>query len=643
MQYRPDIDALRAVAVIPVILFHLGVSSIEGGYVGVDVFFVISGYLITSVILGKGEQFSILDFYKMRARRILPALFLVVLVTMLVAAFVMLPVDFKRLSQSAVAVALFSSNILFWIQSGYFDTASHLKPLLHTWSLGVEEQFYIVFPVVMLLLQRLRATKCVILSVLSVLAVLSFTLSVLFPGYERGDSFYLPHFRAWELLLGAVLALASPKVPRRPILRECLALTGCVLILVPVFVYTVETPFPGWNALYPCVGAALIIYANPEGAFLVGRILRNPIPVFVGKLSYSLYLWHWPVIVLYQYYKIGRVTGTEQIGLLVVIFLLSYLSWKYAETPVRRGGFSTRTIFAGSGAVSAAVIAIGFAGHVENGFPQRFARSMVQLEERDAYNPRTCFLEMKQTFGDWNPERCTFPAQGEERGPKVLLWGDSHAAHLVPGLLELQRETRFTLIEAAFAGCPPIVGYEENDNPNCRTFNDGIADFIKTERPDVVMLSARWNAFRDPYFLERILEETIEAVRRENVVPIVVGDSPSFAAPVPDIAFMLEQRGLPPDRYTPSDSFRADEAIERLSMRMGFAYFPTRSELCPDSSCLLSKDHSLLYWDQSHLTAFGSIYLLKNMTEFFHRHLPAGDVAEGGQSIIEKTNSRHRY
>jgi hypothetical protein len=122
-----------------------------------------------------------------------------------------------------------------------------------------------------------------------------------------------------------------------------------------------------------------------------------------------------------------------------------------------------------------------------------------------------------------------------------------------------------------------------------------------------------------------------------------VGDSPSFAAPVPDIAFMLEQRGLPPDRYTPSDSFRADEAIERLSMRMGFAYFPTRSELCPDSSCLLSKDHSLLYWDQSHLTAFGSIYLLKNMTEFFHRHLPAGDVAEGGQSIIEKTNSRHRY
>ncbi|HEU0299578.1 MAG TPA: acyltransferase family protein [Longimicrobium sp.] len=614
--YRPDIDALRTIAVVPVILFHLGAGGFEGGYVGVDVFFVISGFLITGIILDAGPDFTLPQFYRMRARRILPALFVMVAAVLAAAAFIMLPADFRGLCQSAVAVATYTSNFYFWLRSGYFDAASHSRPLLHTWSLGVEEQFYILFPLLMMLLRPPRASRRTALAVLGALAALSFALSVLLPGYQRGDSFYLPHFRGWELLIGALLACAAPSAPRSETRREALAWIGVGMIAYAVLTFDRGTAFPGVNALYPCLGAALVIHARPGGRLPMGRLLHHRAVVFAGLISYSLYLWHWPVIVLYRYYHFREPDAAAGVALVAATFVLAVLSWRFVEMPVRRSSWSTRTLFTRAAAVSAGLVTVGLAGHLAGGFPQRFGQPAPQPDHRAAYNPGTCFLQKKQAAGHWRAARCTFAPPGAGTGPRVLLWGDSHAAHLTPGLLSIQAERPFVLTEAAFAGCPPLAGYGERENPRCRPFNDAVLAYVTRERPDIVLLSARWNAFRDPRVLQGHLEETIRLLQARGVRPVLIGESPSFAAPAPDIAYILQRRGRSPESFAPSGSFRVDEAMERLSRRLGVDYLSPRRRLCWETTCRLQVDGRLLYWDESHFTAFGSRYVALALSGF---------------------------
>lgn len=615
-RYRPDIDALRTVAVVPVILFHLDARGFEGGFVGVDVFFVISGFLITGVILNAGDKFTLLQFYKMRARRILPALFVMVAAVLAAAAFILFPADYKRLCQSVVAVVVYASNVYFWQQSGYFDAASHSKPLLHTWSLGVEEQFYICFPLLLLLLRATRASRRTALAVLGALAALSFALSVLLPGYDRGDSFYLPQFRAWELLMGAILAYAAPPAPRGEAVREALAWTGLGLIGYAVLAFDGGTPFPGVNALYPCLGAALIIYAQAGDRLPMGRLLHNRAVVFIGLISYSLYLWHWPIIVLYRYHHLAPPGMAARLAILAATFAMAVLSWRFVEMPVRRSNWSTRTLFTWSAVASASLGAAGLAGHLSDGFPGRLGRPAPQGNHRAAYNSGICFLQKKQEAGQWQAARCTFsPAEGEP-GPRVLLWGDSHAAHLTPGLRALQREQPFVLTEAAFAGCPPLAGYDKRENPGCRPFNDAVLAHVARQKPDIVLVSARWNALEDLRVLQRHLEETIRLLRAQGVKPVLIGESPSFAAPAPDIVYMLQRRGRPSDVFAPSESFRADEAIERLARKQGVAYLSPRRRLCREDGCRLHVDGRLLYWDVSHFTEFGSGYVARDLSGF---------------------------
>ena len=533
-RYRPDIDALRAVAVVPVILFHLDVGGFAGGFVGVDVFFVISGFLITGVILDAGDNFTLQQFYNRRARRILPALFVMVAAVLAVAALIMLPADYRRLCRSAVAVVAYVSNVYFWQQSGHFDTASHSRPLLHTWSLGVEEQFYICFPLLLVLLRATRASRRKVLVVLAALAALSFALSVLLPGYDRGDSFYLPQFRAWELLMGAILACAAPSAPRSEAVREALAWTGIGLIGYAVLAFDGGTPFPGASALYPCVGAALIIHARAGGRLPMGRLLHNRAVVFIGLISYSLYLWHWPIIVLYRYYHLAQPGMAARLGIVAATFGLAVLSWRFVEMPVRRSSWGTRTIFTWSAAASAGLVAVSLAGHQTGGLQRRGGPPVPRANHRAAYNPGTCFLQKTQAPGQWRAARCTFSPPGGEPGPRLLLWGDSHAAHLAPGLRVIQRDQPFVLTQATFAGCPPLRAYSERANPACRPFNDTVVAYVARHRPDVVLLSARWNAFDDLRVLQRRLEGlTADGCVRgvEGIDDVLIGQ---------DIPFRLE-------------------------------------------------------------------------------------------------------
>ena len=332
MQYRPEIDGLRALAVIPVILFHAGFKQFSGGFIGVDVFFVISGYLITSIILKEVENrtFSFASFYERRARRILPALFLVMLSCIPFAWLWMTPLELKAFATSVVSVCLFASNVIFWKQSGYFDTSAELKPLLHTWSLAVEEQFYILFPIFLLLIWRLGRSRTVRL--ISVLAICSLALSEYCSRFHPSFNFYWAPTRAWELLAGSLCTFVSFSHQR--IISNCLSIGGVAAILISVGIFDENTPFPSFTALLPVVGTCLVLLFGLSGT-LVARILSLRPVVGMGLISYSAYLWHQP---LFAFARIRSLAGPSHallLSLCASTVLLSYFSWKFVEVPWR--------------------------------------------------------------------------------------------------------------------------------------------------------------------------------------------------------------------------------------------------------------------------------------------------------------------
>jgi peptidoglycan/LPS O-acetylase OafA/YrhL len=624
MNHRQDIDGLRAVAVLPVVLYHLGVPGVRGGYVGVDVFFVISGFLITSIILREADagRFSVWGFYERRARRILPALFVVIVLSYLAALWLLLPIDFRHFAQSIVATAGFGSNILFCSETGYFDSAATLKPLLHTWSLAVEEQFYLTFPLLLSWLVLRGQSRARINWLLAALALASLTLCVVAPNAGRGDAFYLPHYRAWELLLGALLA-CSPRGTQGPSAswaREVLASCGLVLIALPVLFYDDRTPFPGLTALPPCLGAALIIAAKSDRRGLTGRLLNAEITAGIGKISYSIYLWHWPLIVFYEYYSIGAPGFAARVVIFCATIVLSLASWRYVEQPARRVRVPRPRVFAAALAALVLLVAGGLAGHFSVGFPKRFAKVADVSSARALYNEGTCFLRKRQPAREWPSEKCTFSA-GDAPQKTVVLWGDSHAAHFTPGLRDLQRRIPFRLIEASSAGCPPLLQYRDPDQTNCFEFNELVFGRIRDLAPEVVLLSARWNAFRDPLYVVEKLKRTIEAARAAGSRVLVIGESPSFAAPVPQIVALLKLRGKDPTAFNSEASFRVDDALAAALPGEDALFFSPRRLTCDGKLCRLWHASDLLYWDESHFSAAGSAYYADALEPVLERAL----------------------
>lgn len=342
MKYRPEIDGLRTVAVIPVILFHAGFSTFSGGFVGVDVFFVISGYLITTIILSEMEQgtFSIANFYERRARRIVPALFLIMLISMLFAWFWLLPSDMKDFSQSLVAVSLFSSNILFWLETDYYAADSELTPLLHTWSLAIEEQYYLLFPLFLMLMWRFR--KRWIFGSFLLIAGISLTTAQWGAQHKPTATFYLLPTRGWELAIGAGIAFcflyrteAMRRLLSHKLLDEILAAIGLLMIGYAIFAYDKNTPFPSSYALVPTIGAMLIIVFSSSRT-MVGKLLSTKPMVAVGLISYSAYLWHQPMFAFIRYMSFPEPSVLIFLGLIIFTFLFSFLSWKFIEKPFRK-------------------------------------------------------------------------------------------------------------------------------------------------------------------------------------------------------------------------------------------------------------------------------------------------------------------
>lgn len=493
IKYRADIDGLRAIAVLSVMFFHSGISFVSGGYVGVDVFFVISGYLITKIIVGELQDgsFSIARFYERRFRRILPALVVVIVTSLIVGSLLFSPRGVVDLGQSAIATALFSSNILFFLEAGYFDTAAEMKPLLHTWSLAIEEQYYIIFPLFLIFIKKFLRGKYFLW--IAVIAVLSLCCSVVLTEKNSSAAFYLIPSRAWELFIGSILAVKKMPAFRNKYVIEIVSIIGFILICYSVFNFNSNTKFPGIVAVLPTLGTALIIYAGSAKKTIISAILSARPVVFVGLISYSLYLWHWPVIVFSKIYYVKDIHLYQQIFNILLIFLASVFSWKYVEMPLRQKKILMRRkpLLITSFSTIILLICIGSVCVVQQRFPRRVTNHAMVSPINDPiwdYSKECEGVIRKITSGN---ELCDL---GDEKAQaSFIVWGDSHARAMVPAIDVSASKYGFKGKIATKSACPPLMSIERPGRTTCNEFNQNVLEYISS-RPDIetVILAARW-------------------------------------------------------------------------------------------------------------------------------------------------------
>ncbi len=491
LSYRRDIDGLRALAVSVVVLFHFGIAGITGGFVGVDVFFVISGFLITSIIWRQREagHFNFVEFWTRRARRILPALFVVMAACLIAGWWLLTPTEYAQLGRSVLYQAMFASNILFRSQDGYFDTASDLKPLLHTWSLSVEEQFYIVFPLILGLLMRFsRHWRWWLLA----LAMVSLAVSARAVERHPAAAFFLLHMRAWELLAGGLLAvLPAARNQVAPWVCQVVSLGGLAMLALAALRFDQRTPFPGLAALVPVLGTLAIIWANGCQPTLVGRLLGSRVLVGIGLISYSWYLWHWPVHVFAQYAAVDGLGGWQTAALLMLSLLLAYASWRWVEQPFRHRGSGHDPRRALAYALGA-LLMLGFVGKLLvtfDGVPARLSEQALRYASAAQWN-----AGQMQCMSDEKTARplCNFGPTGV-KAPSILVWGDSHAAGLEPALKMAAQGHGQAASLASRSGCIPVPGLEIK--PACEQFNvRTLQHVVEADVPDVV-IAARWSLY----------------------------------------------------------------------------------------------------------------------------------------------------
>jgi peptidoglycan/LPS O-acetylase OafA/YrhL len=543
-RYRSDIDGLRAVAVLLVIACHLGFGWFAGGYVGVDVFFVISGYLIGGSVLAEmgARQFSLVTFYERRVRRILPALMVMLLVVSAMVFIVQSPEERAGYPASLEAAALSVSNFLFWGQAGYFDAASLTKPLLHTWSLGVEEQFYLFFPLAMLYLahrfpRHLRSS-------LWWLWTVGFAAAVVATGLHHVSlAYYWSPLRGWELMTGVLVSQYAPGFLRRRVSREASSALGLAMIVATGALYSSQTLFPGWTALLPCGGAALLLASGQAGDSVSGRLLGTRPFRFVGLISYSLYLWHWPLLVLLQngvavFDQPMQATSTK-LWLFLTSLAFGTLSWWLVETPFRKGRWrpARRQLFTMAAMSTAVVLAVAVAMSLvkpaASPYDAQIARIDKSLGEKNPSEWRTgsCFLLDTDRDVQTRLKPCLEPAPGRRN---YLLWGDSTAAALYPGLSSALPDIHF--LQATKAGCPPVEDAAGGtatsvDARGCRPFQRYIGEgFLASYRPEAVLLVAKWTRKDLP-----ALSAEIDRLRERGLKVIVVGPPLAFDAYLPKL------------------------------------------------------------------------------------------------------------
>lgn len=634
MDYRREIDGLRALAVIPVILFHAGFTLFSGGYIGVDIFFVISGYLITSIITNdiSDGKFSISTFYERRARRILPALFFIIVTCLPFAWIWLLPDDFRRFSDSIISVVFFISNHLFSNQSGYFDTAAEFKPLLHTWSLAVEEQYYVLFPLLLASLWKFGRRS--VASVLFLLLLSSLFIAHWASSVKPAAAFYLLPTRAWELLLGGLVALylanKPPKHTNR-LIAEAASFSGILLILYGIFFFDKNTQFPSLYTISPTIGTALIIiFATPKN--FTGKFLGNPLFVGIGLISYSAYLWHQPIFAFARHRSLEAPTPPLLAALSLLSLALAYLSWKYIEQPFRdKFRFSRRTIFQLSIAGSSVLLCFGLVGHLSKGFPNRISgeraeflnyfensspdwRNYIYTEYREDCN----FYDIKK-FRNGNATQIPIANIANDCHKRdgryqhaVFLWGDSHAQQLHPGLKQILPK-EWQILQVASSACEAKIELTSNRLDYCIHSNWFAYSSIKITKPDVVVVAQNLN--HNPNIMQSIGNHLL-SIGVKKV--IFTGPTPHWINDLPKL--VIKQWDNIPRRTTvglDSKTISLDDwNMKQFQHTSSLRYLSIMDNFCNKMGCLIyigdDVKSGLTSWDYGHLTPIASIDFAKN-------------------------------
>jgi peptidoglycan/LPS O-acetylase OafA/YrhL len=626
LAYRPDVDGLRAVAIAAVVAFHAFPGAVRGGFTGVDVFFVISGYLIARIIwtgLADGS-FALARFYGRRALRLFPALVLVLGATLVAGRWLFLPDAYATLGRDVAAAAAFASNLVLWNDAGYFGENAALRPLTHLWSLAVEEQFYLVFP---LLLVVSRRSWRLAGGLLGALLVASFSWNVHTTSADVAAAFYLLPSRFWELAAGAALALLQLRGARiGPRAATALSLGGAALLPLAFWGPSAGSLFPGWWALAPTAAAFLLIAAGPD-TFLNRRLLAAAPLVLLGKISYPLYLWHFPLLVFARV-ELGPALSTPvSLALVAASVVLAYATYRLVELPVRatftRRRWRPAILVAPLAAAGCAGLAIVAAGGLPGRVPVELQRlTSVSFDHRTAYRESRCFLQPWQGARAFRAD-CVDSGDGK----LLLLWGDSHAAHLYPGLRAEARARSFRIAQLTASACPPLVGYRSAERPKCGGINEAVLARARSLRPDAVVLSARWDEYDGLDGLAR----TVAELRGLGVREIsVVGPSPAWPLGLPQTLFdEVRRRELAsfPTRVASRLSAgpaEADRELRPLAKRLGVTYVAPLDVLCNRDGCLArlaDEVDQLVFWDPSHFTTVGSAYFVGAVAEDLLRGL----------------------
>lgn len=645
--YRPDIDGLRAVAVLAVVFYHLDLLPLPGGYLGVDIFFVISGYLITSIILRelKNGTFSLANFWARRIRRILPALSVVLATSAIVAYWLsLLPSDFASFGKSLFAQSIFLSNFFFMRNDNYFADSADSMPLLHTWSLSVEEQFYLIFPILLIFLYKIG--KRHIATALGLIALASFILNIYlsvvnpdqifslinpsFWGEARNFdiSFYLLPARAWELLVGALAALATFKISG--LSARFLSILGLVSIMTGLIIGDASLGVPGWVALLPVLGTVAIILANKEHVTLVAKLLSYGPLVWIGLISYSLYLWHWPVYVFAKHYFLIEVlTVTQKVSLLLTSVGLAYITYELVEVPfIKKKDWSLFKTYAfGISLITLSIVIsiLIFKSYIAN--PTKTESALLITESINSYGGERlsrCVTDVFKT----ESEPCLLGAK-DSTNISVMLWGDSHAVSILPALDTYLEEQGVTGIAFVSHGCLPLIDVVNIKNSNqCTQVKSAALHFIENQQPKNILLIARWQNYKDSLTvsksnsaevtLKSLLTSTINFASSSSV--FILQQVPFQSEYDEEKQYSFYNRNDLPLTLNSVAVSKAEHLLKQSVERAIIGEASTASNatlidptelLCDDLFCSIqSGTDKILYRDASHLSTDGASFII---------------------------------
>jgi peptidoglycan/LPS O-acetylase OafA/YrhL len=623
--YRPDVDGLRALAILAVILFHADLA-VSGGFIGVDVFFVISGFLICRLIVKDlaAGTFTFRQFWERRIRRIFPPLVPVVVATLIAGWFLFFPQDFITLAKSAIAQASLVSNVYFRRNTDYFAEDAAVRPLLHTWSLALEEQFYMLFPLLLVFLWRQKkiapAKAFMCLGVLSLAQCIWSSYTHKYPT----AAFYLLPSRAWELLTGVVVALIGSELTRRRSIREAAAWIGMALIFTAAFFYDQWTRFPGVAAVTPVLGTALVIWSSEGQPSSIGKALSIRPLVFIGLISYPLYLWHWPILVFARYTQASSLDASTRVAVLVVSAVIAIMSWKWLETPFRRRVLlrTQPQIFAFFATATAAVLVAGIVVLRAHGFQSRYSPKVLGYMEY----ANTSLVARGQQHRAFNNDISLENALSghfayvgtniQNQAATLAIWGDSHAMTITPVIDELCRKHGVRAVQATHVSTAPVLDYHSTGllslGNDSLKFNQAVFDFLREQHIGTVVLCARWSSYSATDDFDNKLAASIARLRGAGIKIFLVKDVPNFDFDPPRAAALttmhggaVETLGLPKQEHQ-----RVTQHLDALFQKMAAAGV-TVLDPCPyllDSKGIyrIERNDELLYVDSHHLSVEGS-------------------------------------